>query len=145
MIFKKNILLFLALIFLQSCAITPQHNYLVTGLSDDDLAIITDDIIIMLAAGNPAKNTRFVLPRDAFGKTLSNRLGKQGYEVMFTDQNEVIPEKAKLVRYIIDYASPNSLYIALTINNSQRYVRSYTINSGQLTPDKIKIEGRNDE
>jgi uncharacterized protein YxeA len=145
MTFKKYIFCCLALIILQSCAIPPQYNYMVTGLNDNDLEIIVEDIIPMITAGNPTKKSRFILPHDAFGKKLSNQLGKQGYEVLISDNTGSNPGNAKLVRYIVDYASPKSLYVAITINSSQRYVRSYNINNGQLTPDKIKIEGRNDE
>lgn len=145
MIFNKYLPFLFALLVLSSCAIPGSHNYQVPGLSDEDIAVITDDITTMIVAGNPAKSTRFIVPRDTFGKALASRLGKNGYEVMYPEQNEGTPDNAKLIRYIIDYASPQTLYIALTINNSQRYVRSYSIDRGKLTPDKIRIEGRNDE
>ncbi len=136
-------ILFIALVALTGCAATPPQNYLAPDLPPDSLTIIADDITPEIVAGNPAKSNSFIVPGDDFGKELADNLRKLGYEVSHnqTDQSE----HAEVIRYTIDRVSPDSLYIALTVNNSQRYTRSYTVDRNDLTPEKTLIKGHNDE
>ncbi len=134
----------LALIALSGCAATPPHNYLAPDLPPDGLTTIAEDITPIIAGGNPAKSNSFVLPGDDFGRALADNLGKSGYEVSVNQAGQ-LPDHVEIIRYTIDWVSTDSLYVALTVNNSQRYVRSYTVDHDTLTPGKITIKGYNDE
>ena len=136
-------ILLVILIVLSGCAAAPQ-NYLAPDLPPDSLTTIADDVAPMVAKGSPAKSNSFIIPGDGFGRHLADNLRKLGYEVSYNHQTAP-PEHAEVIRYTIDWVSPDSLYVALTVNNSQRYIRSYTVDHGTLTPDKTRIKGHNDE
>ena len=132
------------LVALSGCAAAPR-NYLAPDLPPDSLTTIADDVAPMVAKGSPAKSNRFIVPGDGFGRHLADNLRKLGYEVAYNHHQTAPPEHTKVIRYTIDWVSPDSLYIALTVNNSRRYIRSYTVDHGTLTPDKTRIKGHNDE
>lgn len=139
-----KIILLLAALTLTACA--GQHVsgiYLTPDLSDSAITAMAGDMTRLIADGNPAKETGFVLPQDRFGRALAERLGKTGYETTFSGQSA--PDNAALIRYTIDRIDRHRLYIALTVNNSQRYIRSYTEDHGNLIPAQTTIKGRNDE
>ena len=136
----------LALVVLCGCAVMNNNNYMPPNLPEDSLVAIATDIAPIIAEGNPAKSTTFILQQDDFGRALAQQLGKLGYEVMLSGQtNGQQPENADEIQYTIDWASPKSMYLALTINNRQRYIRTYTTDQGILIPDKTKIIGQKDE
>ncbi|MCJ7601933.1 MAG: hypothetical protein MUO63_10600 [Desulfobulbaceae bacterium] len=137
--YSLHILLW-AVIVLSGCAIKTS-NYMPANLPDNSLAIIAHDISPIIAEHNPAKSISFTLHRDDFGRHLANDLGQLGYEVMFIGQNEQQPENQEEIRYTIDWADPESVYIALTINNRQRYTRSYNVDQSTLVANKSKLIG----
>lgn len=140
-----KIILLLVALALTACA-GQQHVsgiYLAPDLSDSAIAAMAGDMTRLIADGNPAKNTGFVLPQDRFGRALADRLGKAGYETAFIGQP--VPENAAMIRYTIDRIDRHRLYVALSVNNSQRYIRSYTEDHGNLIPAQTTIKGRNDE
>ena len=139
----KRSLLILALT-LTAC--TGQHVsgvYLTPNLSDSAIDTMAGDMITLIAGGNPAKDTGFVLPQDRFGHALADQLGKAGYETTFNGQPT--PENAVLIRYTIDRIDQDKFYIALSVNNSWRYIRSYTKDNNNFIPGKTTIKGKNDE
>lgn len=119
------------------------HNYVMPNLPSATLEAIATDIVPMITKGNPAKEPGFLIPRDNFGQLLGNKLAQKGYKIIAAGQN--VRPTGKIIRYTIDQTSPGQLYIALAINNSQRYIRSYNNNRGSLIPQKTKIMGANDE
>ena len=144
MTITKYILQLVVMIILTGCA-TMAINYMPPNLPTNSLETIANDIAPVIAEHNPAKSTRFILHQDDFGRNLANALGKLGYEVAFLKQTDQQPENAEEIRYTIDWISPTSLYIALTIDNRQRLTRTYTIVRDKVVPDKTKIIGVKDE
>ncbi len=139
----KYTLLLFALFVLSSCSTTTiNSNYIAADLSTDNLEPIAADIVPIIAANNPAKSTAFILPQDEFGQALSDHMGKFGYEVVF-GQTEQSQGQGETVRYTIDWIQPQSLYLSLTVNNRERYTRTYTVKQGITTPDEIKMIGVN--
>jgi hypothetical protein len=137
----KHILLLVAVFVLAGCAIKTTCNYMPPNLPDNSFAIIAHDISPIIAEHNPAKSISFTLHRDDFGRHLANDLGQLGYEIVFIGQNEQQQEHQEEIRYTIDWADPGSVYIALTINNRQRYTRSYTVDQSRLVANKSKLIG----
>jgi len=138
----KHILLLVAVFVLAGCATKTTCNFMPPNLPDNSLEIIAHDISPIIAEHNPAKSISFTLHRDDFGRHLANDLGQLGYEIVFIGQNEQQPENKKEIRYTIDWADPGSVvYIALTINNRQRYTRSYTVDQSTLVANKSKVIG----
>ena len=117
--------------------------YLTPDLSDSSINTISADITPLIIESNPAKNTGFILPQDRFGRALADQLGKAGYKTAFKGQTTL--ENATKVRYTIDRINSRQLYISLTVNNSQRFIRSYTEDHGNLIPAPTTIKGHNDE
>lgn len=140
----KIILLLVALALTACAGQRVSGIYLAPDLSDSAIAAMAGDMARLVADDNPAKATGFVLPQDRFGRALADRLGKAGYETAFSGQ-QTAPNNATLIRYTIDRIDRRRLYIALTVNNSQRYIRSYTEDHGNLIPAQTTIKGRNDE
>lgn len=138
----NKIFALLILVALSACA-PMTTNYVPTTLPDNSLETMASDIAPIIADNNPAKSTSFVLRRDNFGQTLAQHLGKLGYEVMFFNQEQQAPN-AEEIRYTIDWISPSGLYLALTVNNSQRYTRTYTVKGDTVVPNKTKIIGVKD-
>lgn len=139
-----KIVLLVSVLTLTACAgYNVSGIYLAPNLSDSAIETLAGDISKLVAEGNPAKDTGFVLPQDSFGCALADRLGKAGYETAFNGQPA--PKNAALIRYTIDRIDGYQLYIALTVNNSQRYIRSYTEDYGKLIPATPTIKGFNDE
>jgi hypothetical protein len=137
---KHILLLALAVFVLTGCAIKTR-NYMPPNLPDNSLAIIAHDISPIIAEHNPAKSISFTLHQDDFGRHLANDLGQLGYDVMFIGQNGQQSENQEEIRYTIDWADPGSVYIALTINNRQRYTRIYTVDQSTLVANKSKLIG----
>lgn len=139
-----KIILLLVAVTLTACARQQYISdvYLTPNLPDSAIDTMAGDMTRLIAGSNPAKSTVFVLLQDRFGRTLANQLGKAGYEVAFNGQSV---ENATLIRYTIDRIDRRQIYIALTVNNSQRFIRSYTEDHGQLIPVNPTIKGQNDE
>lgn len=139
----KTILL-ISVLTLTACA--GQHVsgiYLTPDLPDSAIDTMAVDMTALIAEGNPAIKISFVLPQDRFGHALADQLGKAGYEITFSGRPT--PKNAVLVRYTIDRIDQDKLYIALSVNNSQRYIRSYTEDNGNFIPAKTTVKGKNDE
>ncbi len=133
-----------ALLVISGCATMTTNNYTPTNLPAHSLGIIAADIAPIIAARNPAKKISFILHRDDFGRYLAQKLGQLGYEVMFNGQTQATrpPANAEKIRYTIDWVSHQpTVYIALTVNDNQRYTRTYTVNHGALVPNPTKIIG----
>lgn len=131
-------------IALPGCA-SKATNYIPLNLPANSLETIAQDIAPIIAEYTPAKSTRFILHEDDLSRALATNLGKLGYGVMFLEPGAGGQrlENEKGIQYTIDWVTPKSLYIALIVNNRQRYTRTYTIDRGTLVPDKIKIIGTN--
>lgn len=129
---------------LPGCA-SKATNYTPLNLPANSLETIAQDIAPIIAEYTPAKSTRFILHEDDLSRALATNLGKLGYGVMFLEPGagDQRLENEKGIRYTIDWVTPKSLYIALIVNNRQRYTKTYTIDRGTLVPDKIKIIGTN--
>lgn len=138
----SRILLLFAFV-LPGCVATTS-NYAPPDLAPDSTGIIAGDIAQVVADNNPAKNTRFIVQKDNFGQELSQDLLQLGYEVVVWNTSSEKPKDGEEIRYTLDWASPETLYIALTVSNSQRYTRTYTVDQGRLVPNQ-KIIGVRDE
>ncbi len=135
-----KVFLLVLLVILSGCASKPAPNYSPADLPKENLSFMANDIAPIIATHNPALSTVFTLPKDEFGQVLSDKLGKIGYEVMFWDQIEP-PQKTETVRYTIDWVHPKTVYLSLTLNNNQRYTRTYAVDQGVITPNKTKMIG----
>lgn len=150
---KKYIILYIGIIIclLSGCAKSNMHNYMAPNLSDDVQNEIAADIAEVIATQNPAKSTVFIFNPGSFSHHLGNALVKLGYEALVKLENnkqnegEVLSlESDKEVSYTIDWFGPDSLYIALTVDNQQRFTRQYLVSNDSVVPVKTKIIGAND-
>lgn len=78
------------------------------------------------------------------GLKLANQLQQHGYIVVFPGGKADTPNDTRLISYIIDWIDGN-LYIALTINDTQKFTRVYQLDQGTIQPLSIKIIGTKDE
>ncbi len=140
-----KIVLALTISLLASCANQPKTSYIAPDMQKDSLRIIVKDVSKIIAIQNPNKNTCYSFHQDFFGKILATKLSKLGYETTFSAGPEEDSPSCNTVRYIIDWVLNDSVYVALTINNSQRYTRSYRVENNRLTPNPLNIIGEKDE
>lgn len=140
----KNYVVALVLLLTSCATVGIRQNYIPTDLTDQQQEIIANDIAPLIVQYNPAKSTKFILKKDVLGLKLANQLQQHGYIVVFPGTNADTPNDTRLISYIIDWIDGN-LYIALTINDTQKFTRVYQLDQGTIQPLSIKIIGTKDE
>ena len=138
----RLIALGMAAFLMTSCA-PVQTNYLPINIPDNSLQVIASDIAAVIAETNPAKKNRFCLYQDPLSKEIGGSLREKGYEIaFFTDPGKgKEARQGKRISYTVDWVTKEQMYIALTIDNSQKIIRTYGVENGNIVPEKTKIVG----